>query len=157
MDVERRRGDVSWMMGRWRPREGETSTMYASSVVLSYLGDSGGGTYGLGSRYMGGGADGGGEGGALMTTTRSLDLDLERLLRVPENKASITTLLNGLLFVLDLGCLSSIISTIGEGAAPDDRGGVRSCEMMNSDVGSPYCIYRTGCGFTTCRSHGSSG
>lgn len=50
MEVERRRGEVSWMMGRWRPREGETSTMYASSVVLSYLGDSGGGTYGLGSR-----------------------------------------------------------------------------------------------------------
>ena len=62
-----------------------------------------------------------------MTTTRSLDLDLERLLRVVlGNRASITTLLNGLLFVLDLGCLSSIISTIGEGAAPDDLGGVLS-------------------------------
>lgn len=85
---------------------------------------------------MGGGAVGGGEGGALMTTTRSRDLDLERRRRVLGNKASITTLDRGRRFGRDLEGRSSIISTMG--ADPEERGGVRSCEMMNSEVGSPY-------------------
>lgn len=74
-----------------------------------------------------------------MTTTRSLDLDLELallLLVVLGNKAPMNRLDKGLLFGLDLGVLSSMISTMGV----DGRGVGLSWEMMNSEVGSPYWI-----------------
>ena len=91
-----------------------------------------------------------------MTTTRSLDFDLDLLLLVVlGNNAPITRFDNGLLFCRGLGVLSSITSTMGWG--PDERGGVLSCEIMNSEVGSPYCMYRMGCSFVTFRSHGTSG
>ncbi len=92
-----------------------------------------------------------GEGGALMMTTRSLDLDLELLLLllvVLGNKAPMTRLDKGLLFCLALGvATSSMTSTIGADAG--ERGVVLIWEIMNSEVGSPYCMNRMGCSLTT--------
>lgn len=97
-----------------------------------------------------------GEGGAFMTITRSLDFDLDLLLLIVlGNNAPMTRFDSGLLLCRDLGVLSSMTSTMGCGT--DERGGVLSCDIMNSEVGSPYCIYRMGCSFVTCRSHGTSG
>lgn len=74
-------------------------------------------------------------------TTRSLDFDLELFLfRLVElgNKAPMNRLDKGLLFCLDLVGLSSMTSTMGAGA--DERGVDLIWEMMNSEVGSPYCM-----------------
>jgi hypothetical protein len=175
IDAERGRRPSSWMIGLWRPRGGDASTMNGLSRS-SYLGDMGDmgrlgpGPLGPGAQYIGGGGGGGGvrdrrgEGGASMTTTRSLDRDLNLcLLRLggSPNRASMTRPVNGLCFLRCFGGggRSSITSIMDGGRCeePEDRGGVLSCERMKREVGSPRRMWRIGFSITEYVSQGSSG